>query len=65
MNTANANVQKENLSPNDLARIHCDVTSCEYNDKKMHCIASSINVGPGNVNTKDQTLCATFTKSAY
>ena len=38
----------------------CSVEHCAYNDKKGHCSAKQIEVGPIGATSCTETVCATF-----
>ena len=40
--------------------IKCEVTNCTYHSKDGLCEAAQIEVGPGYVESKEETICKTF-----
>ncbi|MBS4021060.1 MAG: DUF1540 domain-containing protein [Dethiobacter sp.] len=43
-----------------ITRVKCVVDTCEFNDERNHCLASSIEIQPPNASDTEETDCATF-----
>lgn len=45
----------------DQARdVKCNVSNCQYHDGRTSCLAGSIEVGPHEAKSTDDTICSTF-----
>ena len=50
----------ENVPPDHIYGVRCDVTSCAYHDGERFCTARDIAVGSHTASKKEETFCRTF-----
>ena len=50
----------EDVVPEHLRGVRCEVTSCAYHDGERYCCADRITVGHSYAKNGEQTACATY-----
>ena len=52
--------KEQNSHPDHMPNVKCEVVNCMYNEKRSHCMAKEVKIGPTFAAMTGDTICRTF-----